>query len=74
MSFIFKFIATFVRKMLELLQFGGKTLTHTLSIYVKTNTGKTLTVNLEPQWDKPENKVKTIPKPKKFLSRVLTST
>jgi len=51
MSFIFKFIATFVRKMLELLQFGGKTLTHTLSIYVKTNTGKTLTVNLEPQWD-----------------------
>ncbi|XP_030242282.1 E3 ubiquitin-protein ligase parkin isoform X1 [Drosophila navojoa] len=50
MSFIFNFIAAFVRKMLELLQIGGK-LTHTLSIYVKTNTGRTLSVNLEPQWD-----------------------
>ncbi|KAH8327610.1 hypothetical protein KR074_002853 [Drosophila pseudoananassae] len=51
MSFIFNFIASFVRKMLELLQFGGKTLSNTISIYVKTNTGKTLSVNLEPQWD-----------------------
>ncbi|XP_022213694.1 E3 ubiquitin-protein ligase parkin [Drosophila obscura] len=51
MSFIFELIASLVRKMLELLQFGGKTLTNTLRIYVKTNTGRTLTVNLDPEWD-----------------------
>ncbi|EDW33193.1 GL24602 [Drosophila persimilis] len=51
MSFILELITSFVRKMLELLTFGGKTLTNTLKIYVKTNTGRTLTVNLEPQWD-----------------------
>lgn len=37
--------------MLEILSFGRKTITNTLNIYVKTNTGKTLSVNLEPQWD-----------------------
>lgn len=37
--------------MLELLSFGRKTITNTINIYVKTNTGKTLSVNLEPQWD-----------------------
>lgn len=51
MSFIFDFIRTFINKMLELLSFGKKTITNTLNIYVKTNTGKTLSVNLEPQWD-----------------------
>lgn len=51
MSFIFDFIRTFINKMLELLSFGKKTITNTLNIYVKTNTGKTLSVNLEPKWD-----------------------
>lgn len=51
MSFLFDFIRTFINKMLELLSFGKKTITNTLNIYVKTNTGKTLSVNLEPQWD-----------------------
>lgn len=51
MSFIFNIIRTFISKMLELLSFGRKTITNTINIYVKTNTGKTLSVNLEPQWD-----------------------
>ena len=51
MSFLIDLIRTFIDKMLELLSFGRKTITSTLSIYVKTNTGRTLSVNLEPQWD-----------------------
>lgn len=37
--------------MLQFLSFGKKTLTNTLSIYVKTNTGSTLSVELNPKWD-----------------------
>ncbi|XP_037934192.1 E3 ubiquitin-protein ligase parkin isoform X2 [Teleopsis dalmanni] len=37
--------------MLALLSFGQKTITNTLNVYVKTNTGRTLSVNLEPKWD-----------------------
>ncbi|XP_058984067.1 E3 ubiquitin-protein ligase parkin isoform X2 [Musca domestica] len=51
MSFLFDLIKSFITKMLEILSFGRKTITNTLNIYVKTNTGKTLSVNLEPQWD-----------------------
>lgn len=37
--------------MLALLTFGSKTIKNTLNIYIKTNTGRTLSVNLEPQMD-----------------------
>lgn len=37
--------------MLQLLSFSKKTITNKLSIYVKSNTGNTLSVSLDPQWD-----------------------
>lgn len=37
--------------MLQLLSFGKKTITNSLSIYVKSNTGNTLSVDLNPKWD-----------------------
>lgn len=37
--------------MLQLLSFSKKKLTNTLSIYIKTNTGNTLAVDLDPKWD-----------------------
>lgn len=37
--------------MLQFLSFSKKTLSNTLSIYIKTNTGNTLSVDLDPSWD-----------------------
>lgn len=37
--------------MLQLLSFSKKTLTNSLSIYVKSNNGNTLSVDLDPKWD-----------------------
>lgn len=37
--------------MLQFLSFSKKTLSNTLNIYVKTNTGNTLSVELDPKWD-----------------------
>lgn len=36
--------------MLQLLSFSKKSLTNSLSIYVKSNTGNTLSVELDPKW------------------------
>lgn len=36
--------------MLQLIWFGQKRITNSLSIYVKTNTGNTLAVDLDPKW------------------------
>uniref|UniRef100_A0A1B0AKA2 E3 ubiquitin-protein ligase parkin n=1 Tax=Glossina pallidipes TaxID=7398 RepID=A0A1B0AKA2_GLOPL len=51
MSFMLNILKAFFNKMLELLLFGRKSITNSLNIYVKTNTGRTLSVNLEPKWD-----------------------
>lgn len=37
--------------MLQLLSFSKKTISNSLSIYVKSNTGNTLSVDLDPKWD-----------------------
>lgn len=37
--------------MLAILLFGRKKISNTLSVYVKSNTGNTLTLDLDPQWD-----------------------
>lgn len=37
--------------MLQLLSFSKKTLSNSLSIQVKSNTGNTLSVDLDPKWD-----------------------
>lgn len=51
MSFVINFLKNLVYNMLQFLSFGKKTITNTLSIYVKTNTGSTLSVELDPKWD-----------------------
>lgn len=51
MSFIINFLKNLVHNMLQFLSIGKKTITNTLSIYVKTNTGSTLSVELDPKWD-----------------------
>ncbi|XP_065164408.1 E3 ubiquitin-protein ligase parkin isoform X2 [Atheta coriaria] len=37
--------------MLQFFSFGKNKLTNSLNIYIKTNTGKSLSVDLDPQWD-----------------------
>lgn len=37
--------------MLQLIWFGKRKISNSLSIYVKTNTGNTLSVDLNPKWD-----------------------
>lgn len=51
MSFVVNFFKNIIHNMLQLLSFGKKTITNSLSIYVKSNTGNTLSVDLNPKWD-----------------------
>lgn len=51
MSFIFNFIKNFFQRMLQLLSFGRRSVNNSLSIYVKTNTGNTLSIDLDPKWE-----------------------
>ncbi|GLH07431.1 Potential E3 ubiquitin-protein ligase ariadne-1 [Gryllus bimaculatus] len=51
MSFIVDLIRSIIQSMLQLLSFGKKTIANSLSIYVKTNTGNTISVDLDPKWD-----------------------
>lgn len=50
MSFILNVLKRIMSSIWELLNFGQKTITNKLFIYIKTNTG-TLPVNLDPKWD-----------------------
>lgn len=45
------FFKNLIYNMLAIFSFGRKKLSNTLSIYVKTNTGSTLAVDLEPHMD-----------------------
>ncbi|KAG8037633.1 hypothetical protein G9C98_005844 [Cotesia typhae] len=51
MNFLLSIIRNAIIKMLELIWFGKRKITNSLSIYIKTNTGNTLTVDLDPKWD-----------------------
>ncbi|XP_054260838.1 E3 ubiquitin-protein ligase parkin-like isoform X1 [Macrosteles quadrilineatus] len=46
-----EYIVQLIQAMLQVLWFSQKTLSNTLNIYVKSNTGKTLSVSLDPKWD-----------------------
>lgn len=48
--------------MLQLFWFGKKTISNSLSIYIKTNTGNTLSVDLDPKWDIKDVKEHVAPK------------
>lgn len=51
MSFLFDLIRSVFLRMLELIWSSKTHISNTLSIYVKTNTGKTVHVDLNPKWD-----------------------
>ncbi|XP_066583147.1 E3 ubiquitin-protein ligase parkin [Prorops nasuta] len=52
MSFLFNFIKNIFVRMFEVIRLFGKSkITNCLSIYIKTNTGNTLSVDLDPKWD-----------------------
>lgn len=48
---IFNFVLDFFRAMLHLIWFSRKSFSNSLSIYIKSNTGSTLSVELDPKWD-----------------------
>nr|XP_023030053.1 E3 ubiquitin-protein ligase parkin [Leptinotarsa decemlineata] len=50
MSFLLNALKGFVHRMLQLLSFGKKQISNSLSIFVKSG-GNTLTVELDPTWD-----------------------
>ncbi|PNF35133.1 hypothetical protein B7P43_G09482 [Cryptotermes secundus] len=50
MSFIINFIYRVVQSMLQLLSLGKRTISNSLSVYIKTNTGGTISVELDPKW------------------------
>lgn len=66
MSFIFSVVKNVFFRMLELIWFGKRKISNSLSIYVKTNTGNTLAVDLDPKWD--IRNVKEIVAPKMGIS------
>lgn len=49
MSFIFNFFSDFFQAMLELFSFGKKKISNKLPIFIKTNTGRSLNVDLDPR-------------------------
>ncbi|XP_029669497.1 E3 ubiquitin-protein ligase parkin isoform X2 [Formica exsecta] len=51
MSFWFDLVKNAFFRMLQLLSFGKRKISNSLSIYIKTNTGSTLSVELDPKWD-----------------------
>lgn len=51
MSFFLSLLHKIMNTLWELLSFSKKTITNSLLIYIKTNTGNTLPVNLDPKWD-----------------------
>lgn len=51
MSFIFDLFRDFIQAMLEFFSLGKKKISNKLSIFIKTTNGKSLSVDLDPQWD-----------------------
>ncbi|XP_063974598.1 E3 ubiquitin-protein ligase parkin isoform X1 [Diachasmimorpha longicaudata] len=51
MNQLIELIRSAIATMLQLLWFGKRKISNTLSIYIKTNTGNTLSVDLDPKWD-----------------------
>ncbi|ETN62067.1 parkin (ubiquitin E3 ligase prkn) [Anopheles darlingi] len=58
---LFNFIRELLHSMLAIFSFGKKKLSNTLSVYVKTNTGSTLAVSLEPHMEIKEVKEMVAP-------------
>ncbi|XP_058121399.1 E3 ubiquitin-protein ligase parkin [Anopheles ziemanni] len=59
---LFGFIRELISSMLAIFSFGRKKISNSLSVYVKTNTGNTLAVDLEPHMDIKDVKEMVAPK------------
>lgn len=51
MQFLINFFRDLFYTMISILSFGRKKIQNSLSVYVKSNTGNTLTLDLNPEWD-----------------------
>lgn len=51
MSFVINIVKGILHSMLQLFWFGKKTISNSLNIYIKTSTGNTLSLELNPDWD-----------------------
>ncbi|KAF4517276.1 hypothetical protein B566_EDAN008610 [Ephemera danica] len=61
MSFLFNVIRSFFGRMLQLFRIGTRSIKNTLNIYIKTNTGKSLSVDLDPKMDIGDVKILVAP-------------
>lgn len=62
MSGFLNFIASIFLRMVELIWSSKKKISNSLNIYVKTNVGNTLSIDLDPKWDIGEVKEILAPK------------
>lgn len=51
MQFLINFFRDIFYAMLQLLSFGRKKIQNSLSVYIKSNTGNTISLDLNPEWD-----------------------
>lgn len=48
---VFDIISRFFTFIMEIVLFGRTKLSNTINIYIKSNTGSTISVDLDPKWD-----------------------
>ncbi|KAK9888781.1 hypothetical protein WA026_001006 [Henosepilachna vigintioctopunctata] len=51
MNYVILCFKNFIHRMLSLFSFGSKSVTNDLDIFIKTNTGNTISVSLDSSWD-----------------------
>ncbi|XP_063702938.1 E3 ubiquitin-protein ligase parkin [Culicoides brevitarsis] len=51
MQFLLDFFRELIYAMIQLLSFGRKKIENSLFVYIKSNTGNTISVDLNPEWD-----------------------
>lgn len=51
MQFLINFFRDIIYAMIQLLSFGRNKIQNSLSVYIKSNTGSTISIELDPEWD-----------------------
>lgn len=51
MQSLINFFRDILYAMIQLLSFGRKKIQNSLSVYIKSNTGNTISLDLDPSWD-----------------------
>jgi parkin len=62
MSFILALFRRLLEKMLQLFSSGTRSIKNTINVYIKTNTGKSVSVDLDPKMDIKDVKELVAPK------------